>query len=192
MVLINHKRPDAVPRIIIGVGECIVTRLRSEENIVMKRLASMLCFALAVMHAESVHATDRQATAIEGTYLLIQDDGFQRVLSFDRGGNVSQVSDQQTLIGFTEGLGAWEQTSPNNVGARVVDFAFDLKSGRRLGSSLIIYELTFTDLEAGQYQRVGGSYSGKVFPVGENPLEPTKQPIQSFGVSFKGRRISFE
>ncbi len=34
--------------------------------------------------------------AIEGTYLLIQNDKYQRVLSFDRGGNIAQVSDQQT------------------------------------------------------------------------------------------------
>ena len=154
-----------------------------------KRLTPMLCLLFATTCAVSVQAADEQAIAIEGTYLLLQDDKYQRVLSFDRGGNVSQISDQQTLVGFTVGRGAWEQTGPNTVRARVIDFAFDPKSGARLGPSLIVYDLTFANPESGRFQSVRGSYSGKVFAVGENPLEPAKAPIQSFGIGFNGQRV---
>jgi hypothetical protein len=157
----------------------------------MKRLVPVLCFLYVVIYAGSTQAQE-QAIAIEGTYLLLQSDKYQRVLSFDRGGNVAQVSDQQTLEGFTEGRGAWKQTGEHTVQAQVIDFAYDLKSGKRIGPSLIIYNLTFTDLESGHYQKITGSYSGKVFPVGENPLAPKKPAIQSFGIGFEGERLSFK
>lgn len=158
----------------------------------MKQLTLVLCFLCAVIYTGSVQAAEQQAMAIEGTYLLHQNDKYQRLLSFDRGGNVIQISDQQTLIGFTEGLGAWKQIGPNKIQARVIDFSFDPKSGKRIGPSLIVYNFTFTDLESRHYQKVSGSFSGKVFPLGENPLSPEKPATQSFGIGFKGERISFK
>jgi hypothetical protein len=160
------------------------------EDTIMKPLVSVLCFLCAVIYAGSVWAAEQEAMAIEGTYLLRQDDNYLRVLSFDRGGNVAQTSDQQTLIGFTEGLGAWKEIGPDKFQARVIDFSFNPKSGKRIGPSLIIYDLSFTDLESGHYQKVSGSYSGKVFPAGENPIAPKKPAIQSFGIRFKGERVS--
>lgn len=154
-----------------------------------RKLALFLCTVFAIAISVSTHATDRQAIAIEGTYLLKQDDGYQRVLSLDRGGNVSQVSDQQPLLGFTAGRGVWHASRPNGVVARVIDFSFNLKTGARMGPSLIVYELTFSDPELDGFQSVGGSLSGKVFPVGEDPLQPTKDPIQSFKIGLSGRRV---
>ena len=46
-----------------------------------------------------------KAIVFEGAYLLIQDDNFQRILSLDRSGTITQVSDQEPLFGFTAGLG---------------------------------------------------------------------------------------
>lgn len=158
----------------------------------MRQLASVLCFLCAVVYTGSVQAAEQQAMAIEGTYLLLQNDKYQRVLSFERGGNVVQVSDEQALIGFTEGLGAWKKIGPNKIQARVVDFSFDPKSGNRIGPSLIVYNFTFTDLKSGHYQKISGSFSGKVFPLGENPLTPEKPAIQSFGIGFRGERVSFK
>jgi hypothetical protein len=158
----------------------------------MKRLVSVLCCLCAVIYAGSVWAAEQQAMTIEGTYLLVQNDKYQRILSFDRSGNVAQVSDQQPTIGFTEGWGAWKQIGRNKIQAQVIDFNFDPKSGKRLGPSLIVYDLTFTDLESGHYQKISGSFSGKIFPIGENPLEPKKPAVRSFGIGFKGQRVSFK
>jgi hypothetical protein len=158
----------------------------------MKQLATVLCFLCAVIYAGMVRAAEQEPMAIAGTYLLRQDDNYLRILSFDRDGNVAQISDQQTLIGFTEGRGAWKEIEPNKFQAQVIDFAFDPKSGKRIGPSIIVYDLSFTDLESGHFQKISGSYSGKVFPVGENPLAPKKPAIQSFGIGFKGERVSFK
>jgi len=157
----------------------------------MKQLVSVLCFLYAVIYTGSVQAAEQQEMAIEDTYLLLQNDKYQRLLSFDRNGNVVQISDEQSLIGFTEGLGAWNKVGPNKIQARVIDFSFDPKSGKRIGPSLIVYNLTIADLESGHYRKISGSFYGKVFPLGENPLTSEKPAIQSFEIWFKGERVSF-
>ncbi len=158
----------------------------------MKRLASLLGLLLTAALATPAGANDRVAIAFEGAYLLLQDDGFQRILSLDRGGIVSQVSDQQTLIGFSEGRGTWKQVGPDSIRARVIDFAFDPKDGTRAGPSVIDYELTFSDLRAGAYQTVTGSYAGKQYGTGVNPLDATEAPVRTYGVDFKGQRITLD
>ena len=158
----------------------------------MKRLASIFGFILAIMSAGDVAATDHSAIAIEGTYLLIQDDKFQRILSLDRGGNVFQVSNQQPSIGFTSGQEVWRQTGPNSVTARVIDFAYELEGGKPIGPALLVYHLAFTESVAGRYQKVSGSFSGEVFGTGQNALNPTAPPIRTFGIGFKGQRVTVE
>ncbi len=158
----------------------------------MRRLTVGLCLILAVMVAGEARPTDRTAIAIEGAYLLLQTDGFQRILTFDRSGNLSQVSDQQTLIGFSVGQGTWEQTAPGKVRARLIDFSFEIESGKRSGPSLIDYELTFSDPDSGRYGKVSGSYTGKNFDVGQNPLNPSEAPTRPFGIDFEGYRITVD
>lgn len=156
----------------------------------MKTIASILCVVVVALTAAAAGATDRLAIAVEGSYLLLQDDNYQRILTFDRGGNVSQVSDQQPLLGFTVGQGAWEQTGPDSVTAKVVDFAYDPKDGHLIGPSVIVYSLTFGDQASGAYQTVTGSYAGEQYAEGQNPLDPTDPPISTFGIEFKGQRIT--
>ena len=78
----------------------------------LRPLVSGFAFIVAMVIAAESRATDSESIAVEGTYFLLQEDGFQRVLTFDRGGNISQISDQETLIGFTTSQGAWVQSGP--------------------------------------------------------------------------------
>jgi len=156
----------------------------------MKQLLSLFCCVIVALSASGVRAADDLAIAIEGSYLLIQDDEYQRVLAFDRGGTVSQVSEQQPLLGFTSGEGAWEQTGPDTVIARVVDFNFSLDDGKPTGTSLIVYTLTLSELVSGKYQQVTGTFAGKNFAVGQNPLNPAEPPAREFGMGFTGQRIT--
>lgn len=165
-------------------------RTRSRKATIMKPWLSILCCILVAMTATGVRAADDLARAIEGSYLLIQDDEYQRVLSFDRGGTVSQVSEQQPLLGFTSGQGAWEQTGPDTVVARVIDFNFGLDDGKPTGASLIVYTLTFSEPLSGNYQQITGTYAGKNFAVGQNPLNPAEPPAREFGIGFTGQRIT--
>ena len=158
----------------------------------MKRLASVLCFVLFVLTGADLHASDNTAIAFEGSYLLMEDDGHQRMISLDRGGIITQISDQEALIGFTSGRGVWKQTSPNTVTARVVDFSYDLKDGKPIGPAAVTYELTFSGPSNGKFNQISGSYTVAQFERGQNPLETTKKPIRSYGIAFKGERIRFK
>ena len=157
----------------------------------IKQLASILSIVVvAAVVASDAAAADPFATAIEGPYLLIQDDKYERVLSFASGGTVAQVSDQQTLIGFTGGQGAWAQVGADHATARVVDFSYAQNGGKPIGPSVIVYDLKFSDLAGGKYGKVSGSLSGKSYATGQDPLHPTAAPIRTFEIGFKGQRIT--
>ena len=81
------------------------------------------------MTVGTVSASDRAAIAMEGSYLLFQKDKYQRVLSLDCGGVALQVASQQSVIGFTSGQGAWEQTGSDSASAKVLDFAYTFGDG---------------------------------------------------------------
>lgn len=144
-------------------------------------------FALSVIEAA---ASDRDALEIEGSYILYQADKYQRVLSFDHSGNVFDVSDLETVYGFSSAIGAWEHTGPHSATARTIDFNFDIKTGKRTGPAVTVYDLTFGDLVQGEYQTVSGSLSGNQYQPGQDPLAPTKAPIRTFEISFTGKRIT--
>jgi hypothetical protein len=150
------------------------------------------CAAILAFGPIAAGASDRDALEIEGSYVLYQDDGYQRVLSFDRSGNVVLASDLEGAYGFTSGIGAWEHTGPDSAKARIVDFNYNREAGAPTGPAIADYEFTFGDLVQGKYQTFTGSLSGKQYEVGQDPLAPTKEAIREFGVPFKGKRIAVE
>jgi hypothetical protein len=158
----------------------------------MKRLATLICFFFAAAGAANAVAADRSTSEIEGTYLLTQKDQYQRLLSFDGAGIVTQVSDQEPTLGFTSGRGEWTLAGADKVKATVVDFSYDLNDGSPIGPAVIVYELVFSDLQAGKYQKVEGSFAGKQFVTGQDPLNPSETPMGTFGIGFEGRRITAE
>ena len=154
----------------------------------MKWLISVVCLVLAT-GLTTARADDRMAIAVEGAYLLAFENDFRRVLSFTRGGTVSEVGSGEQHRSYTSGLGAWEQTGPNQVVARIVDFNFDRDSGAPTGTGLKVYTLTFEGLENGRFEGLSGSFSGQQFAFGQDPLNPTEPPVRSFGRAFTGQRI---
>ncbi|WP_421724863.1 hypothetical protein [Bauldia sp.] len=151
-------------------------------------------FAIAAMlvagPALAEEAPDDPVAAIEGTYLLIQHDGFQRALSFDRSGNIIQASDLQTLIGFTTSLGAWATDGPGKAKATVISFNFDVDGSDEIGATEIAYTFTFSDLVDGKYQRIAGALDGRTYADRQDPLAPTAEPVRVFGYTFEGRRVT--
>ena len=156
----------------------------------MKAIGASVCVAIVLLGTISAGASDRDALEIEGSYILYQEDRHQRVLSFDRSGNVVQASDLETVVGFTSGLGAWEQTGPDTATARVVNFNFNVNTGEPMGSAIVKYDLTFGDLVQGKYQTATGDISGGQYDIGQDPLTPTKNPYREFRITFEGKRIT--
>jgi len=159
----------------------------------MKTLILAICLALGVAGTTAVRgeeSSDRMFDrAAVGVYLLTQTDGPLRLLTLDRGGTASQVSPQQTTLGFTAGQGAWGRTGHTEVTARIVDFDFDPLDGKPAGATVIHYVVTLSDLELSGFQRVTGRYAGKQYALGQDPLDPNAKPVRSFGVDFTGRRV---
>jgi hypothetical protein len=156
----------------------------------MKAFGNGLSVAILLLGTIAASASDRDALEIEGSYVLYQDDDHQRVLSFDRSGNVVQASDLETVVGFTSGVGAWEQTGPDTATARIINFNFDVDTGQPMGSAVVNYDLTFGDLVQGRYQTVAGDVWGGQYDVGQDPLTPTKPPYREFRYAFEGKRIT--
>ncbi|MCP4384675.1 MAG: hypothetical protein GY798_25225 [Hyphomicrobiales bacterium] len=100
------------------------------------------------------------------------------------------MSAQESIIGFSSGIGAWEQTGPDAASARIVDFNFDLDTGQPRGTVIIEYSFQFGDLVQGKYQTVTGSSSGRQYGPGQDPLAPTEEPARTFGATFEGKRIT--
>jgi len=155
-------------------------------------IAAGACAAILAVGTIAAGASDRDALEIEGSYILIYENGYQRVLSFDRSGNVVEASDLESVYGFTSGVGAWEQTGPDSAKARIIDFNYNRESGAPTGPSISEFDFTFGDLVQGKYQTFTGKSSGKQYEVGQDPLAPTKDPLREFGRPFKGKRITVE
>lgn len=155
----------------------------------MRHVATAFCLAVASLAATSACAAD-DASAIEGTYLILQQDGHQRALSFDRSGNVVMVSDLETVVGFTSGVGSWEQTGPGEAAARIVNFNFNVVDGKQMGAAIASYTLSFADEVSGKYRSLSGSLSGAQYSLGQNPLDPKEEPYRTFAITFTGVRIT--
>lgn len=154
----------------------------------MKWLVS-LGFLILSFGIAAAEETDRLAVAVEGAYLMVQTNDVQRVIAFTEGGTVSIVGSGGQNRGYTSGLGAWEQTGPNQVQARIIDFNFDPDSGAPLGSALVVYTLDFEGLDSGRFQSLSGRFDGTQYGVGQNPLNPTEEPLRTFGRDLTGQRI---
>jgi hypothetical protein len=159
----------------------------------MRLLVLALCLVLDVAGATTVHAQQSNDRAFgrmaSGVYLLTQKDGYLRLLTIDRDGTASQVSPQQTTVGFTAGQGAWGRSGDAEITAQIIDFDFDLHDGKPAGTTLIRYVLTFSGPDRNGFQRVAGAFAGQQYAVGQNPLDPSAKPIRRFGVEFTGQRV---
>ncbi|WP_136660951.1 hypothetical protein [Nitratireductor sp. XY-223] len=153
-------------------------------------LATALVAALAIPTAAL--AVESDSSTIDGAYLLRQSDEHQRVLTFESGGTVSQISDQQNAVGYTSGLGSWTKTGPGSVTASIVDFNQPDPVDSGHGPSMIVFDLTFSNPVDGSYQYVSGTFSGEAFATGQDPLKPSEAPVRSFGTNFEGTRIVAE
>jgi hypothetical protein len=158
----------------------------------MKTILAGVCMAILALGTVEAVASDRDALEIEGSYVLYQEDGYQRVLSFDRSGNAVIAADLESAYGFTTGIGAWEQTGPDSAKARILDFNYKHDTGQPAGPAITDYEFTFSDLVQGKYRTFTGTLSGNQYDTGQDPLAPTSDPVREFDTPFTGKRITAE
>ena len=160
----------------------------------MKKLGLALFIVASVLASTAAPASepgeDAFTNAVEGTYILLQKDGFQRALSLFRGGIVAQVSEQEKLFSYTSGLGSWKRTGDNRVRARIIDFEYDPDKGTPTGVALVDFEITFSKEASSQYQALSGTLSVRSYATGQNPLSPSEAPTRTYNAAFTGSRVA--
>lgn len=160
----------------------------------MRMFLFALLFVVGVPAARTALASDLDADAftraVEGTYILFQNDGSQRALSFFRGRNVVQVSGQEKFFGYTSGLGSWMRTGAHHIKARVIDFEFDRNEDTPTGVALVDFDITLSEEVGTQYQALSGTFSVRSYAAGQDPQRPTELPIRTFSDSFTGSRVA--
>ncbi|MCP5002838.1 MAG: hypothetical protein GY941_02660 [Planctomycetes bacterium] len=120
---------------------------------------------------------------IAGTYLLTEDDnGGSRIVTIAEDGGWFGIHSFQRSNNFSNQQGSWEQIEKRKITAKTLNFSH-LKEG--IGSS----RFTFTAEFDQPYEHINGSFSGKVFSPGVDPLDPVAAPIKTFSNTFTGRRL---
>ncbi len=108
-------------------------------------------------------------------------------MTLTKDGNFLATSQKTIFLSFDDDSGTWEKTGNNEITTVSIQFRYDDSTLDLLGTSRIVYVLTFGDKENGKFQTVtGGSVSGEGFPPGQNPLNPTEPPDFMFSVGISG------
>ncbi len=135
-----------------------------------------------------------------GTYLIrgveplfsdIPDSQRLRVVTLTKDGNFLATSQKTIFLSFDDDSGTWEKTGNNEITTVSIQFRYDDSTLDLLGTSRVVYVLTFGDKENGRFQTVtGGTVSGERFALGQDPLNPTEEPISMFSVGIsEGQRV---
>ncbi len=120
---------------------------------------------------------------IAGTYLLREnDDGGSRIVTITSDGCWFGIHLYQLNNKFSNQQGVWEKRGKRKIAARTLNFS-SLEDG--IGSSLFSFTVEFDKT----YRHVNGELSGKLFPLGADPLDPVAVPIKTFSNTFIGKRL---
>lgn len=159
----------------------------------MKKLFISVLAILAVL---GVWACDENTIGQEtpegnevGSYLLIQSDGFQQLLTLTTGGTVfSQVSGQRTPPNpFGDQQGAWVRTGEREITIKTLDFTYDSETGAFTGYG----RSTFTGEFDNDFNEFVGEVFVEILGSDQDPLNPDAEPIRTFGpLAFESSRIT--
>ena len=163
---------------------------------VVLTMAAAWAFALLLPHAEAQVSIDdllEFGREIAGVYVVSRppEEGPSRLLTLSADGVLSSIQSIQfsggaTGAGFSNQQGVWQRTGEETVNAQVLNIAYDIATGAFAGMAVATYQLTFLE----ERQRVQGTVTGKIYPVGVDPLNPgSAAPIAEFTDTFEAERV---
>ena len=124
-----------------------------------------------------------------GSYLLIQSDGFQQLLTLTtRGTAFSQNSGQREGSDpFSDQQGAWKHTGKREITIKTLDFTLGPDTGAFTGYGRSTFIVTFNN----DFDELTGEVFVEIFSSEQDPLDPNAVPLNTFGpVTFEGKRIT--
>lgn len=129
---------------------------------------------------------------IAGTYYLKlkaqgSEEVFLRIATLTADGNWFSIDahQQSEKFGFSDQQGVWKKTGYREVTAKVLDFDHDPQTEEPTGVARLRFVMTFN----ANLNEVSGEFSGTLFTLEQNPLDPAEIPIGSFDASFTGQRM---
>ena len=130
---------------------------------------------------------------IAGVYVVSRppEEGPSRLLTLSADGVLSSIQSTQFSggvggVGFSNQQGVWRRTGEETVNAQVLNIVYDRDTGAFTGITVATYQLTFL----AERQRVQGTATGKIYPVGVDPLHPgSAVPIAEFTDTFEAERV---
>jgi hypothetical protein len=150
------------------------------------QIAAGWALALLVPQAEAqVSVSDLLGFGreIAGVYVVSRapEAGASRLLTLSADGVLSSIQSTQFSVGFSNQQGVWRRTGEETITAQVLDLSLD-----PAGFAVATYQLTFL----AERQRVQGTVTGKVYPVGVDPLHPgSALPVAEFSDTFEAERV---
>lgn len=121
-----------------------------------------------------------------GTYLMLEEtSGAQTLWTFHGDRTLVGTSTGELLFAFSTQQGSWEPEGP--AGARAVELDFDWDAEGTLEAiGRVDIEVSADDPSC---ETLSGSFEGRLFPPGADPLDITDIP-PLFGDLVSGRRVS--
>jgi hypothetical protein len=144
-----------------------------QVRVVVLTMAAGWALALLVPQAEAqVSVSDLLGFGreIAGVYVVSRapEAGPSRLLTLSADGVLSSIRSTQFSVGFSNQQGVWRRTGKETVEATVLNIDYDNATRAFTGMAVATYQLTFLE----ERQRVQGTVTGKIYPVGVDPLHP--------------------
>lgn len=130
--------------------------------------------------------TPKKGGGFTGTYIASLPERAE-ILQIHRDGTAEiTLSDQVTAgaggFSFSDSWGSWKRVAPRRVVARFVNLNFDLTgpAATYSGAAVVDYVLQF----APDFRTINVSCQGKIYPAGQDPLDPAATPVVDFDCAY--------
>lgn len=143
-------------------------------------------------------ARDAEASGADfsGTYVCSLPERAE-IMTIQRDGTATMTLSDQVTFGaggftFSDSLGAWRVTGPNEVSIRMTNLNFDLTGAAPAfsGIAVVDYSLHFSQGK----DTFTASCDGAIFAPGDDPLSPASTPVATFDCAylapFQYRRVT--
>jgi hypothetical protein len=168
----------------------------SRKFTIFTTLALSVCIVGGTLRTSQAQTDDTSLflQSLAGTYLLLQNNRFQRLVTITADHNFFSVSQETLVFGFTDGQGPWKRSGRREITSRILDFDFNVSDADDIpfGTPTSITRVDFMMRFDENFQRVTWTFRGATFRLGQDPLDPQADPIGRFNGTFTGRRVTLD
>lgn len=145
-------------------------------------IVGVLAFGVGLARA----ATPDNSADFAGTYVASLPERAE-ILQIHRDGTAEITLSDQVTAGaggftFSDSLGSWKVVGPRKLKARFLNLNFDVTGPAATFSGTAVVDYTFQFEPT--LRKMRASCNGKIFPTGQDPLDPNSTPVAAFDCSY--------